>query len=93
LEIGTFFFFVSSRQVAKIRKKNKQKQKRWTPGLLWGYWFRVWSPNPKTVFLHVEQVYIALEKSLHRGTEGQREAFARICGELRLLKSGPIFST
>ncbi len=70
MEIGTFFFFVSSRQVAKIRKKNKQEQKRWTAGLLWGHWFRVWSPNPKTVFLHVEQVYIALEKSLHRGTEG-----------------------
>jgi hypothetical protein len=86
-------FLFSSRQVAKIRPK---KKKRWTPGLLWGYWFRVWSPSPKTLFLHTEQVYIALEKSLHRQTEGQREggrAFACFCGELRVLKSGPVFST
>jgi len=76
--------------------KNKKTKTHWTPGLLWGYWFRVWSPNPKTVFLHIEQVYFALEKSLHRQTEEQREggrAFASTCGELRLLKSGPVSST
>jgi 1,4-alpha-glucan branching enzyme len=58
-----------------LRKFGKKEKKRWTPGLLRGYWFRVWSPNPKTVFLHLQQVYIALEKSLHRQTDGQREAF------------------
>ncbi len=88
-----FLFF----SLARLRKfGKKQKTKRWTPGLLWGYWFRVWSPNPKTVFLNIEQVYNALEKSLPRQTEWQREggrAFACICGELRLLKSGPTFST
>jgi hypothetical protein len=88
----SFSFF----PLARLRKFGPQKKKTWTPGLLWGYWFRVWSPNPKTIFLHTEQVYIALEKSLHRQTEGQRvegRAFAFVCGGLRLLKSGPVFST